>query len=214
MKSLKLEDFAPLTGVAAVIFLAVAVISFGSYDYFPTSDRTVEIFSTVADRSFTIVMFGTYAGLALMWFSGSLFGWLKKYESGAGRLAATALVGGAVSGGGLMVAYSVIYFAAGQVHRPGGLDPSEAWVMYSLYTTLMGFLHGLILMIGATGLVALRTKALPAWFGWVSLVIAVGMASPVDYVFEGIALAWLVVASLWFFMRGIRQEPHTGMAAA
>jgi hypothetical protein len=110
-----------------------------------------------------------------------------------------------------MTAYGVIYYAAGQATLPGGLDPATAWVMYSLYSIIMGLLHAWILMIGATGLVALRTKAFPAWFGWASVIIAVGMATPVDYLFEVIAIAWIVVASVWLF--GRRTRPATPVMA-
>lgn len=211
MNKLKLEDFAPLTGVAAVVFLVVAVILFPAMDYFPTPDRAAEIFSSVANRGFSITLFGMYAGLALMWFSGSLFGLLKEHEPGPGRLAATALAGGIASGAGLLGGFGVVYMAAGQAARPGGIDPTQAWVMYSMWSILMGLLHGLVLTVGATGLVALRTRAFPAWFGWASVVLAVGMITPVDFIFEGLALVWLVVAGVWIFMRGTR---HTSAAFA
>lgn len=213
MKNLKIEDFAPLTGVAAVALLAVAEILFGAFDYFPTPERTVEIFTTAANHYFAIGVFGLYASLALMWFSGSLFSWLKEHESGSGRLAATAMAGGIACGAGFMGGMGILYTAAGHVARVGVLDPSQAWVMYSLYSDLMGLVHALVLMIGATGLAALRTKAFPVWFGWASVVIAVGMVTPFDYIFEGIALLWLVVASLWIFGRGVR-PPQPAMAGA
>jgi hypothetical protein len=207
VKRLKLEDFAPLSGVASVVLLAVAVILFGAFDYFPTPDRTVEILTKAADSYFAIGVFGLYASLALMWFSASLFAWLKQHESGSGRLAATAMAGGIACGAGFMGGFGILYTAAGHVARVGSLDPSSAWVMYSLYSDLMGLVHALVLMIGATGLVALRTKAFPAWFGWASVVIAVGMVTPFDFIFEGIALVWLVVASLWIFFRRARETP-------
>jgi hypothetical protein len=193
--------------VASVVLLAIAVILFGAFDYLPTPARAAEIFTTVADRDLAIVWSGTLAGLALVWFSGSLFSWLKSHESRSGRLAATAMAGGALAGAGPMAAYGVVYHAAGQAAHAGGLDPSSAWVMYSLYSALMGLVHGLILMIGAVGLVALRTKAFPAWFGWASLVIALGMATPADYIFEGIGMVWIVTVSLWIFTLQGREIP-------
>jgi hypothetical protein len=93
MNRQKLEDFAPLTGVAAVVFLLAAVALFGSFEYFPTPQRTAEIFNSVASRGFAITLLGTYGGLALMWFAGSLFAGLKKHEAGPGRLPALALAG-------------------------------------------------------------------------------------------------------------------------
>lgn len=209
MKNLKPEDFAPLSGVVTVVLLAVTVILFNAYDYFPTPARTAEIFRLAADRAFFIALFGMLAGLALVWFSGSLFSSLKQHESGSGRLAITAMAGGVVSGAGLIGAYGVVYFAAGQAGRPGGIDLSEAWVMYSLYSALMGLLHGLVLMIGAAGLVALRTRAFPSRFGWVSVVVALGLVTPLDYIFEGIALVWIVAVSVWFFVREAREIPSS-----
>ena len=213
MKSLKLEDLAPLSGAAAAGLLMLTAVLFGSYDYFPSAQRTVEIFTTAAGRALAIGWIGILAGLAMVWFGGSVFSWLKQYESGSGRLAITAMAGGILTGGGLMVAYSIVYTAAGQVSRFGVIDASNAWTMYSVYTGVMGLVHALILMIGATGLVALRTKAFPAWFGWASLIIAVGMATPFDYIFEGVSMLWLVVASLWIFVRGARRAPQAPAAA-
>jgi hypothetical protein len=53
----------------------------------------------------------------------------------------------------------------------------------------------------------LRTKAFPAWFGWASLVIALGMATPADYIFEGIGMVWIVTVSLWIFTLQGREIP-------
>ena len=55
---------------------------------------------------------------------------------------------------------------------------------------------GLAAWIGATGIAAIRTGLLPDWLGWASVAIAVGLMTPLHGPLEGIALVWIVLASV------------------
>ena len=56
-------------------------------------------------------------------------------------------------------------------------------------------------LVGATGLAIVRTKLLPAWFGWVSVLAALAMLSPAAYMLIPALLLWTLVVSLWLFFR-------------
>ena len=51
----------------------------------------------------------------------------------------------------------------------------------------------------AAALVALRTGVFPAWLAWVSVVLAVGLLTPLNYIFMGFALLWVLIVSILLF---------------
>ena len=52
------------------------------------------------------------------------------------------------------------------------------------------------LFMGASAVVSLRSGLFPAWLGWVSLVIALGLLTPIGYIVIILALLWLLIMSL------------------
>lgn len=206
MNESRLEKLAPLTGIIMIGFLMIGVFLINAFDHRPTADRAAEIFGQNPGRVALGGSLGLVSGLFLIWFAGSVYSALREREGGTGRLSTIAFGGGVMSAIGLITGYGVIYFAGGQAGRPGGISPAQALIPYGLFEVLIGLLHGLAVLIGATGILSLRTKSFPAWFGWASVVIAVGILTPVDYLFEEIALLWIVVTSIWLFIRGLKRR--------
>ena len=96
-------------------------------------------------------------------------------------------------------------FAAGlRAGAPGGVTPVGAVTMYDFWTQLSGQLFGIFMavFISAVAISSLRTGFFPAWFGWVSLAIAFGLLTPFAYAVLGFAILWLLVVSIWLYMRG------------
>ena len=89
---------------------------------------------------------------------------------------------------------------AGSTH---GLDASMAVSLYDLYGTLLGQMAAFTfaVLIGATGSLSLRTEIFPTWFGWVSILIAVGLVSPIGYFIMAFTLIWLLGVSVALFRR-------------
>ncbi len=81
--------------------------------------------------------------------------------------------------------------------------------MHDLYSVLLAGVisFGLAAFIGATGIISLRTRLFPAWLGWASVVFAVGLMTPLHFIFEGLAIIWIVVVSLLLYQRGTRATP-------
>ncbi|MGA0058688.1 MAG: hypothetical protein ACO3RU_03780, partial [Planctomycetota bacterium] len=58
-------------------------------------------------------------------------------------------------------------------------------------------------MVGASAVVWLRTRVRPAWFSWVSAVLAIGLASPLGWIFIAVAVLWVAVVGVVLY-RGER----------
>jgi hypothetical protein len=64
------------------------------------------------------------------------------------------------------------------------------------------FTISLAVFIGATAVVSLRKRAFPSWFGWVSVLITIGLLTPIAYFVLLFALIWLLSVSIWLYIRG------------
>jgi hypothetical protein len=184
--------------------MIIGALLFGAYDYLPSADRAVEIFS---DNP-TQVMVGGYLGLlsafTLIWFSGSVYSALREREGGAARLSMVVFGGGVASSVALAAGYSVLVTAGVRAGAPGGISPVGAVTLYDLYGSILGgmFAITLAVFIGASAVVSLRTGMFRPWFGWVSALVAFGLLTPIAYIVLGLAVIWMIVVSIWLYRRG------------
>jgi hypothetical protein len=176
----------------------------GVYDYLPTADRLVEIFSGNSTRVIVVGYMGLFSAVLMMWFAGSIYEALRKHEGGNGRLAMVGFGGCVASGISLGAGFSALFALGGRVGAVGGLSPAEAVTLYDFYGTILGQMtaYTFAVLIGVTGLVSLRTATLPSWFGWASVLIALGLVSPFGYFVLAFALLWLFGVSIWLYRRG------------
>lgn len=214
------EKLAPLSGVVAAVLMIVGSVVIGFYEYLPPADRVADFLS----RNATRVAVGGYVGgisaLFLVWFAGSVYSALREHE-GTGRLATVAFGGGVFASVIMATAFAGMIAAAGRAGTEGGITAGEAVALYDVWSSVMGVTMpiGLAVLIGATAAVSLRTSAFPAWFGWVSAIIALGLISPVGYVVMAGGLVWVLVVSIWLYARGAseivasaRRDPVAGAA--
>lgn len=173
------ERFAPLTGVA-VLLLGVAglVVWEGPADR-PELDAPPGVISAYFGDRDPVILGGFLLMLSaafFLWFAGSLRAFLRDAEGDAGRLSAIGY------GGGVIAAAFMLAFPASNI---GGalfaeqLSPEGAQTFYLfgdvfLYPAAMAS----AVLVGSTGLVALRTGALPRWLGWLSLALALWLLIP------------------------------------
>jgi hypothetical protein len=206
MTASRLEKFAPLTGIIMVVLSLIGIVLIGAFDYFPTADRALEIFSENPARVQRGAIFvGFYSVIFLIWFSGSVFNALGSGERKSGRLAVIAFAGGVVCAIALAIGSGIIWVAAARAGRIGNLTPETALIMNDLSLVMLAnvLTVGLAVFIGATGIGSLRIGLFPAWFGWVSVVFAVGLLTPFHYIFEGLAFIWIIVLSIKLYLRGV-----------
>ena len=109
---------------------------------------------------------------ALLWFLGSLRSYLARAEGGNGYLATVAF-GAGVLGFGLQAAIQAPQSALAMASDQP-LDPQLAAMISDLGSAISVVAYvPVAVMLGAVAVVALHTRALPAWLGWLSAVTAI-----------------------------------------
>ncbi len=204
MSRSSLERLAPLTGLVSAVLMMAGAAMFGVYDYLPSAEKLQEIFNDKPTRVYVAGYIGTLSAFFLIWFAGSLYRALHEREGSSGRLSMVAFGGGAASGVALATGYTVMVATGARAGAPGGISPVEAVTLYDFYGQVLGQMLAVTLavFIGASAVVSLRTGVFPTWFGWASVLIALGLLTPVAYVVLALALLWLLVVSVWLYRRG------------
>jgi hypothetical protein len=165
------DRYAPLTGVLAVVGWVVGLLLMGDLS---SKDKGTELLAYYNAHDGRI-LFGTIiwliATLMFFWFLGSLRSRLLAAEGGDGRLTSLAFAGGVATA--ICVALQPGPDAAAALSNED-LDASAARAIHSISDAFfLGAEYLLVILLVATALVALRTRVFPAWFAWVSLLIAV-----------------------------------------
>lgn len=212
---MRLERFAPLTGVLAVTLWVVGVVLI---DRGIPGDKSSgsEIAAWFDAKSGTILLAMTLFGVgsaAFMWFLGTVAARLRA-ASGDARLPAIMFVTGAVAialvtmGPGSYAAGALAYSSLG-LNRT--LQPDAAEVLFVLgqgFFVAAEFIA--VACMGAAGLAILRSDTFPAWLGWVSIALAVILiVTPIGWValYLGIPL-WTLVTAVVLYRRSLTDSPQ------
>ena len=201
------ERLAPLTGIAFVVLTVVGVLiaTKDSPDDFPGEvQQIVEYYTDGKDSIITGSWIAIVGVLFLFWFAGSLRERLGFAEGGAGRLASVAFGGGVAAATILLVFNAVNLIGALRVEEHDEIAPETATALSDASNGLIGTALPVAMaaMIGAAGVVAIRTGALPRWLGIVSLVLMVGLLIlPIAWILLLPALLWVLVVSVLLYTR-------------
>jgi hypothetical protein len=203
VKESSLEKFAPLTGVLSAVLLMAGAGIFGVYEYLPSGDKLQGIFNQNPTRVTIAGYIGTLSAFFLMWFAASLYKTLRQREDNAGRLSMLAFGGGTASGIALAIGFSALIASGARAGAEGGISSVEALTLYDLYGQVLGqmFAVTMAVFIAASGVVSLRMRLTRAWFGWVSVVVAIGLLTPIAYIVLALVLVWLIGVSIWLYLR-------------
>lgn len=189
---------APLTGVAFVIIIVIAFIVSGETP--GTDDSPQKILAFYNDNDSEQVWASVLLALGtvfLFFFLGVLRTVLRAGEGAVGRLSAVAFGGGLVLGIGIL-SFAGFSFALGDA--ADHLTPDAAQALNTLNSDFFfPVAAGLATLLIATGLSALRSRVLPAWVAWVSIVLGVIAITPLGF-FAFLAFGlWVLVVSvlLW-----------------
>ena len=199
MTTQRWERYAPWTGVLAVVLWVVGFLILMSPGNVAQDASPEQVLAYHQTNGVPIVA-GSYifmlGVLSFVWFLGSLASSLRSAEGGAGRVASIAF------GGGLAMAVCALLLPSGGVYvalAAGTMSAASADALRHLPGV---FFTGVELfaavLVGATGLVALRTAVLPRWLAWVSLLLALVLLIP-PIGWAGILLGvpiWTVLVSL------------------
>ena len=147
---------------------------------------------------------GSLAAFFFVWFVGSVYSVLRKHDGESGQVSMVALGGGIAASIALGISFIGIFSAGLRAGDPAGISAIGAVSMYDFWTQLTGQLFSIFMavFISANAVVSLRSGLFPAWFGWASVVIAVGLLSPYAYAVLALAFIWLLVVSIWLYLKG------------
>ncbi len=166
MDDAKWERLAAATGIVALVLLMVEFVMVPTW---PKADAATNTIIDFFVEHRTSVLLGEYIGgigavAFFLWFLGSLRSFLMLAEGTPGRLSAVAFGGGlvAIAVGSLGAAANIVL--ALQAAEEG--DEAVVRAFYVLSNTAFAvFFLPIGVLIGATSIVALRTRALPKWYG-------------------------------------------------
>jgi hypothetical protein len=200
----RLERYAPLTGVLAVVLWVVgAILLFNG----APADKAPggEIASWFDHKSTRILVATLIFGVgtsAFIWFLGSLAARLRAAE-GEGRL--PSIVFGAGTAAATVFTLSPATFSAGSLayeNLDRTLAPQSAEALWVLTD---GFFYAseliAIAFAGAAAVSILRSRAFPAWFGVVTGIVAIALiVAPIGWAALLFAIPiWTLVTSIWLF---------------
>ena len=197
----KWAPLAALSGVVFVVLLVAGAVLVGAFDYLPAPDKVVADYSENTTR----IQAGLYLSMVsvffLFWFSASLRSHLHVAEGGLARLSNLAFGSGMVGGALMLLSAGAAGAAVQRAGTEAGIDPSAATLAYDLSSTVGGnvFPIALAAMIMASSIVSIRTGVFTRWFGWLGVALAVGLLSPVNWVFLIVAAPWIAAVSIWIY---------------
>ncbi len=201
------QRWAPLTGVVFVVLLVLSFIVVGET---PGADDSVgEVVDFYADNEGEMFLSAFLAGLAavfFLFFVGSLTNVLQSAEGPGGWLSGVARAGGTVAAVGMLI-FGGISFTLGDV--ADRLEPEATQTLNALNADFFFPLAGgIAAFLFATGLVAVRTRALPLWLAWAAVVIGVACFTPLGFFAFLASIAWVLAASI-VLSRGVTAPPVT-----
>jgi hypothetical protein len=205
MNESRIERLSPLTGVVSVGLIIIGVVVFNNYDFLPPAEKVADFLNGNPTRVSTGGYIASIAAFFLIWFAGSIRSALIEREGGTGRLSTVAFGGGVAASIAIAISFIAIFASGLRASTPGGITPVGAVTMFDFWGQVMGQMFAIFMavFIGATAAVSLRTALFPAWFGWASALVAFGLLTPFAYIVLAFALMWLLVMSIWLYVRGL-----------
>lgn len=204
----KWDHYLPLAGAAFTALMVLGTAAFpmpASGDVSPASDP-----GWLAAHHTAIIAQSYLRGLAAVAFialSAAVAAAIRRATSEGSSLPGAALVGGAFTGGLLLLAQAITLSAALFVHRGGNPDTVRA-----LGTLQDAFLNmsslPAVLLFGATGIAALHTRLLPRWLTVLTLLgVPFALVDSLSYAggpLEPVAILGLFYFLAWALLVGVR----------
>lgn len=198
----------PASGVLFVALVAASLFVASSPSSSASGAKVIAYYSShrgVQNAVAVLIDVGLVVGL---FFFGYLRDFLRQTQLGS-RLAPVVFGGGVLfAGGGAVVAGTTVALT----DVPGRLSPSAAQALNVLSNDLPGIFigAGLAVVMLATAITVLGTKVLPAWFGWVSVVIGVVAAAGPLAIFTFLASGiWILVLSGMLYRGAAASSPSS-----
>jgi len=212
--SLSRRWFAPATGLAFPALLVAWLLIIARKE--PIDSAVPQDIVSFYNQNNARVMIGwtllALAGVAFLFFAGTLWRVLRSAEGSTGWLSTVMFGGGIVAAGGMLLmaglAMVLGYITGSDLEDV--LDPVGFQAIHVLALELtLPAAYGMAAFLLAGGLLVIRTRVLPGWLGWVALVLAVIDVVPALQVGLFASSLWVFAASI-VLMRGMRPVVTAG----
>jgi hypothetical protein len=208
----RLSRLVPLTGLVFVgLLVATFVLSWNTPDDKASGAKVIAYYHAHRSQLITANVLGAYAVVFWLFFTGSLRGHLRR--AGASDGLSTVATGGAiVFGVGGAILSALGFTLANEINR---LDASGAHTINLISNGIFFPLAaGQAVFAIASAEAILRTRALPAWLGWLALVFGVVSITPVGFFGTFVLLLWTVIVSVLMYRRGSQPASVPAVSAA
>jgi hypothetical protein len=196
------RDRRALTGALFVVLVLVAFIGLGG-DTPEGDDSARKVVSYYADNETKEIIAAVVLALStvpLLFFSATLRDRFRVALSGRSALPGFAFGAGVAAAGGFLAAAS-LHFALADYATD--VQPAAAQAMNAIDSDFfLPFSTGIAALVLASSLIAIRTKMLPLWLGWVGILLFIVSFTPVGFVAFGLAGLWIIVVSVLLYLRG------------
>jgi hypothetical protein len=199
---------APLTGVAFVVLVVAAFIVGGESP--GTDDSVAEIVDYYKDkegRTFAATALLAWGAISYLFFVGVLRNVLRSAGEATAWLSAVAFGGGVVAAAGMLSFAGFGFALADTADTASPVATQAVHILSSDFFFLLA--GGQAALLIATGIVAIRTGALPTWLGWVALLLGIASATPGGFFAFLLFLVWTLIVSvmLWRAPAGTSPPP-------
>lgn len=201
--------FAPLTGLLAALLWVIGVIIVETAADQPDDEGPgaawVAFFEEGAGRLVAGAFLFMLGSALFLWFLGTLRARIHALEGGVGRMASIVFGTGILTAAmslAFVAPYAAGGFAAGELDVPLEAGTAQALAILDDGFFIAGEAATAILLLAA-GVAGLRTRAIPVWLAWASLVL--GIAALLPWIGWAVFIwglpLWVLVASIWMFLR-------------
>ena len=214
MFSSRWDRLGPLSGVVFFVLVVVGNLLQGEPPDFLDDPDVIAAF--YLDNSNEIMLGMSLALVSLpflVWFLASVRRRLAADEDGQGQFNVVAFGGGLVATSMLAAGFSLNALGALRADEDGELSSDLAVVFSDASSVFLGLAGpiGMAMLLGAFAIVVLRFRGLPAWFGWLSALLAlVGLVPPVSWTLLLAFPVWVLIASILLYRREGQVEPASG----
>jgi hypothetical protein len=203
----RLSRWAPLAGVIYVALLAASIFGPSSPDSSASGSKVIAFATNHHDSLLVQAFTLAYAGILLVCFFGVLCTYLRR--CGANALAVVSFAGAVLMAAGYFIGAAMNFVLT---DHTSSLSASSAQTLNLLNNNLpfVTLFAGMFVMMIFAGIAILSTKALPAWMGWVAVVVGLaGTGGPIAWIGLMLGGLWTVVASIMLFRRVGADGPST-----
>jgi MFS family permease len=201
---------APLTGLVFVgLLVACFALSWNTPDDKASGAKVISYFHAHRSQLITANVLGAYAVIFWLFFTGSLRSFLRRAGASEG-LVTTAFGGAIVFGVGGAILSALSFTLANEINR---LDAQGAHTLNLLSTgVFFPIAAGQAVFAISSAIAILRTRALPAWLGWLAIVLGVVSITPVGFFATFVLLLWSLIVSVLVYRSA--EQPASAPAVA